>query len=100
LGLGGNLTELSLLAERITQRTSRWGKLESRAFHPHLTLGRSASKSHSGLRPLGDALARRAMPTELTWTCGNVELIQSRLSPEGAQYTTLATFPLVSEPQS
>lgn len=99
VGLDGDVDELALLAEHVTQRTARWGQPEERVFHPHLTLGRSAAKSRSGLSHLGKALAGWEAPPELSWTCRRVELIQSRLLPDGAQHTTLATIPLASEPR-
>jgi 2'-5' RNA ligase len=68
-------------------------KREKRDYKPHLTLGRF--KSQKGLARLQERIA--ALPsTEF----GEQEtqaffLYQSRLSPQGAQYTKLAEFPFV-----
>lgn len=66
---------------------------EQRAFAPHLTLGRF--KSSNRLERLQAEIARLPS-TEF----GRVEtrefaLFQSRLSPRGAEYTCLQTFPFV-----
>jgi 2'-5' RNA ligase len=68
-------------------------KPEKRAFVPHLTLGRF--KTSNGLPRLQEKIA--ALPaTEFGRQQTHVfHLYQSRLSPQGAQYTKLAEFPFV-----
>lgn len=66
---------------------------EKRAYVPHLTLGRF--KSPKGLSGLQEKIA--ALPaTEFGRQQADAfYLYQSRLSPQGAQYTKLAEFPFV-----
>jgi RNA 2',3'-cyclic 3'-phosphodiesterase len=68
---------------------------EDRPFHPHLTLGRvkdlkSADRQHlaQALRELRDAEFGR-------WTVDRVDLMRSVLSPSGACYSVVKSFPLL-----
>ena len=58
---------------------------ETRALHPHITLGRSRS-------PAGGDVMRRVLdevsvPATPAMTVGEIVLFESRLAPGGAQYT-------------
>jgi 2'-5' RNA ligase len=65
---------------------------ENRAFHPHVTLGRSKSAAGSGImrRVLDDV----SNPTAPEMTVEQVVLFESRLAPTGAQYTAQFHAPL------
>ena len=65
---------------------------EARAFHPHVTLGRSKNSGGSGV--MRQVLDELAAPSTPEMTVGEVVLFESRLLPRGAQYTSLLTAPL------
>jgi len=58
---------------------------EARAFHPHVTLGRSRGSAGAGL--LRRVLAEVAAPSTPEMNVTEVVLFESRLAPTGAQYT-------------
>jgi RNA 2',3'-cyclic 3'-phosphodiesterase len=69
---------------------------EQRPFRPHLTLARF--KSEDGLDRLREALPK-AGPLEFGATrTGELHLYQSRLKPDGAEYTRLATLVFAVSP--
>lgn len=76
------------LCEPFTQEKSL------KEFSGHVTLGRIKIIK----RPQAEALARAAltMADQIfgEWTAGEVELIRSRLSPDGSSYNTIAAAPL------
>ena len=72
---------------------------ESRAFSPHLTLGRAQRKaSKSELRLLGDAVVSRRVGQLAQMEVRAVSLIRSDLRPTGAVYTPLAQVSLEGAP--
>lgn len=72
---------------------------ESRAFSPHLTLGRAQrSASKSELRALGDVVVLRRVGQLAQMEVSAVSLIRSDLRPTGAVYTPLAQVPLEGAP--
>jgi 2'-5' RNA ligase len=87
---------LGKLAEDIELATERLGiPREQRPFSPHLTLARFAA------RKLPEKL-QTAVRENITRQFGALEtsqfhLIESKLKPSGAEYTTLQSFPFVSE---
>jgi len=96
--------ELAALATAVDAATSAL-KIESekRAFTPHLTLARTGSgrpqrvssdRSNSGFRRLQEKLAAMPAPAFGTMSPREFFLYESKLSPKGAQYTKLASFPL------
>ena len=65
---------------------------ESRAFTPHVTIGRSKTREGSEvLRQVRESAT--ALPAD-EMTVESVVLFESRLRPEGAQYIPVATVPL------
>lgn len=65
---------------------------ESRAFTPHVTIGRSKTREGSEvLRQVHESAT--ALPAD-EMTVESVVLFESRLRPEGAQYIPVATAPL------
>jgi RNA 2',3'-cyclic 3'-phosphodiesterase len=87
--------DLSALAAEIDQAMHRFGfPLEDRPFTPHLTLARFqppglpprlAAAQEFVTREFGSLIARE------------FHLIESKLKPAGAEYTTLQSFPFVAE---
>jgi len=87
---------LQALAAEIDQAMHKLGfPLEDRPFTPHLTLARfqppglpqriAAAAQESASREFGSLIARE------------FRLIESKLKPAGAEYTTLRSFPFVAE---
>jgi RNA 2',3'-cyclic 3'-phosphodiesterase len=69
---------------------------DERAFAPHLTLARFASPClHEKLRTAVQKNSEREFGA---FQAREFCLIQSKLKPSGAEYTTLASFPLTLEP--
>jgi RNA 2',3'-cyclic 3'-phosphodiesterase len=93
LGLGGDLVPLTQLYYRLEKAFAALNyPPETRAFNPHLTLGRV--KSPANRERLAKMLAK--MPP-LNWPAFTVQeliLFQSVLSPKGSTYTPLRVIPL------
>jgi 2'-5' RNA ligase len=69
--------------------------LEARPFTPHLTLARF---NPAGLPPhLASAVKQHTSRGFGSLTAREFHLIESRLKPTGAEYTTLQSFPFVAE---
>lgn len=68
---------------------------ERRPFAPHLTLARLAGTPIP--EPLREAIQRDAVRAFGAWQAREFHLIESRLKPAGAEYTTVQSFPFVSE---
>jgi 2'-5' RNA ligase len=96
--------ELAALAAAADVATSALGiESEQRAFTPHLTLARTGSgrpqrvfsdRANSSFRRLQEKLAAMPALTFGTMSPREFFLYQSKLSPKGAQYTKLESFPL------
>ncbi len=69
---------------------------EKRAFHPHLTLGRVSRRASSAdTSRIGDLVRSLQDDAEAGHIPGDeIALIRSILKPTGAEYSTLASFPL------
>ena len=92
LGIGAELVPLSALHRTVEETLEAIGfDRESRAFRPHLTLGRV--RSGRGI----DDLARRvreSLGLSLgSFTVDHLTLFRSDLGPTGARYTAQRTFP-------
>jgi len=66
---------------------------ETRAYTPHVTLGRVRPVKGRDLRQVSDAVAAAAERDFGSWRIDEFALMQSKLSPQGSQHSTLATFP-------
>jgi RNA 2',3'-cyclic 3'-phosphodiesterase len=89
VGLDGELNILRELQQRIEEATADFGShSEERAFHPHLTIGRVKGRDRNARR-LSDAIRASAEIKLGEWTISEVNLIQSKLSPQGSIYTRL-----------
>lgn len=91
--------ELQLLAVRIEDALEPLGVVrEKRAFSPHLTLGRM--REDADAVKIGGEVGRILEPHRREefgrQSVTEFHLYQSRLSPKGAQYTKVKTFPLSS----
>ena len=86
-------------ALRCLKQDIEWGlagagfERETRAFHPHLTLGRVEREDGAGaFRGLDDLVA--AMAFTGTVAVRSVELMRSQTSKTGSQYTVLSSHPM------
>ena len=87
---------LRALAEDIDRSMHGLGfPLEERRFTPHLTLARF---DPGGLPPNLASAVKQHTSRGFGWhTAREFHLIESRLKPTGAEYTTLQSFPFVAE---
>jgi 2'-5' RNA ligase len=96
--------ELASLAGAVDAATSALGvEGEKRAFAPHLTLARTGSgrprrvssdRTNPSFRRLQEKLAPMPAPAFGTMSPREFFLYESKLSPKGAVYTKLQSFPL------
>jgi len=83
---------LSLLEHNIGFACARLGiPMETRAFHPHITLGRVRGSTNLA-RLTAKVKSITFEPIETA--CTEVLLLKSDLQPSGSVYTTLKSFPL------
>ncbi len=95
VGLGGDLGLLGELQKRLDEATQAWGDhREDRAFHPHLTIGRVKEAPSAVGRRIREVIQAIAPAERRRFQVERVLLMQSRLSPKGAEYSVLATIPL------
>jgi 2'-5' RNA ligase len=87
---------LKTLAADIDQAVHRLGfPLEERPFTPHLTLARFQPP---GLSPkLLQAIQQKGAQSFGSLRAGEFHLIESKLKPTGAEYTTVQTFQFATE---
>lgn len=74
---------------------------ERRSFSPHLTVARVDRRAGRAERKsIGARLSTTGPidPREESWQIASISLMRSHLSPRGARYSQLATFPLGSAP--
>jgi len=87
-GLGGDVEGLAGLARLVEDVCERFGfERETRAFRPHLTLGRVKSKR--GVKPMMDALDEAGRGLDTAFTADRVCLMRSELRRTGAVYSEL-----------
>lgn len=93
-GLAGDLDRLKALQADVHATAIQWARdPEDRAYRPHLTLGRVRPSKPRELRKVSRALAVSGESFG-EWEVREFALMQSKLSPHGAQHSVLATFPL------
>ena len=95
LGVGAN-PELRCLKQDIEWALGDLGfEAETRAFHPHVTLGRADDKNGAGaFRGLDDMMAELEFKGDVR--VHSLDLMRSQVSPEGATYTVLSSAKLAS----
>jgi 2'-5' RNA ligase len=95
IGLTGNLQPLQNLKTSIDTAFSALGFVpENRAFHPHLTIGCATNLGASSGKQIAEALRQNAHRDFGQWQIDRIDLMQSILSPHGANYTTIKAIPL------
>ena len=94
-GLTGDIDRLKALQADVHASVMQWEREpETRAYRPHLTLGRVRPIKPHQLRKVAQALAAVAPEPFGEWEVDEFTLMRSKLSPHGAQHSVLATFPL------
>jgi 2'-5' RNA ligase len=92
-GVTGDVENLSVLQRKLDSDFAGIGfPSENRPFRAHLTLGRI--KDPSGLTGISEALTKYNAFAAGEFSCKELILFQSRLTPQGAIYTKLAEFAL------
>lgn len=90
LGIRGDTSSFIALQHRIEERLRSEGfACEDREFKPHLTLGRIKDGRFAGLSQVEFEPTSPKQVTQLA-------LFQSHLTPQGAHYEAIATYPLSS----
>ncbi|HEV2292387.1 MAG TPA: RNA 2',3'-cyclic phosphodiesterase [Tepidisphaeraceae bacterium] len=93
-GFGGDLKRLKALHGAIEQRAVYLGfRREDRPYRAHVTLARARPVLPPATRKIVSDLTAPLWPGP-TFTAGAFVLFQSRLTPQGSQYTKLHEFPL------
>jgi 2'-5' RNA ligase len=95
VGLGGDLDSLLALQFQIAQATRAWcERTEERTFRPHLTIGRVRDISPRVARQVGLTIKETSVATSGECQVEAVSLMRSRLTPQGAEHTLVASLPL------
>jgi len=95
LGLGGDPGRLEQLQAQVDAALQPWAEgSEERRFHPHLTLGRVRNVSPRAARLVGERVKETSPALLSEWRVGEVYLMQSKLSPGGAEHSVLASASL------
>jgi 2'-5' RNA ligase len=94
-GTSGDVEKLAVLQKQLDADFSGIGfPKEDRPFRAHLTLARI--KDPREVSGLNEALAKQTAFSAGEFSVRELILFQSKLTPQGALYTRLATFPLES----
>lgn len=96
-GLSGDVTAVERLKGTLDECLAPLGYVaDARPFHPHLTIGRVKLLSGGDRRHLTVTLPKWRETDFGAWTTERVDLMQSVLSPGGAEYALVQSFPLAS----
>jgi len=94
-GIVGEVETLTGLQADVRTAVRPWvQEEETRKYRPHLTLGRVRPLKPRDLRKVSAVLAEGESGDFGEWAVEAFHLMQSKLSPHGAQHSVLATFPL------
>ncbi len=95
VGLKGNIQQLNMIQRRVDEELKGLGfPVEKRPFSPHLTLGRVNDRvSREVVARIGQTVADTPAP-EVKFTVHTLSLMESKLTPKGAQYTKVFTYQL------
>ena len=92
LGLEGELDALQLLTGRLNEELSGagWEALE-RPLRPHITLARARRGASAAQAAAASGAAERIETSGARFEVGALELMRSRLTPEGARYAVVSS---------
>jgi len=95
IGIAGALEPLMKLQAAIHAHASGFGdNNETRAFHPHLTIGRIKRDAFRQARRVGEMVKDNPSGSLGEWTARAVSVMRSELTPKGPVYTELASLTL------
>jgi 2'-5' RNA ligase len=96
IGLLGDLDRLEELQARVEEQSRNWSARDAaRPFQPHMTIARVKELRLADRRRFGEEIAAHARVSLGGWRVDRVDLMQSVLSPHGADYECLADFALL-----
>ena len=93
-GIDAEGDALFQLQRSVLEHTRSWGKLDDRPFHAHITLARITEIRPPAARRFADLVDKHRQDSAGRWTVQSVELMRSDLSPRGARYHQVRSFPL------
>jgi len=97
VGVSDAAGRLQELADRINEGARGFGgHEETRAFRPHLTIGR-VKKEYVGRVSFAEKLKSWKETEFGEWTVDHLDLMRSELLPQGARHTCLARIPLLGK---
>jgi 2'-5' RNA ligase len=95
VGVAGDVLRLEALVRDVNLALAVVGfEPERRPFRPHLTLGRVRDEVGTRQRAEIEVAVGKTDVPPVAWRTNQVSLMRSRLTPQGAFYDVLATFPL------
>ena len=95
IGLNGALEALHALRNSLEDQIAPPGyPTETRPFHPHLTLGRVKAQNSGEISSVGQGIRDAENVGSGKWTCDAVHVMLSTLTASGAEYQSLASYPL------
>jgi 2'-5' RNA ligase len=95
VGIAGDVLRLEAMVRDVNRALSVVGfEPERRPFRPHLTLGRVRDTVPTRRRAEIEVDVGRLGVPEVEWRTSQITLMRSRLTPRGAEYDIVATFPL------
>jgi 2'-5' RNA ligase len=95
VGIAGDVLRLEAMVRDVNLALSVVGfEPERRPFRPHLTLGRVRDTVPTRRRAEIEVDVGRLKVPEVDWRTSQITLMRSRLTPRGAEYDIVATFPL------
>ncbi len=95
VGVAGDVLRLEALVRAVNAALAVVGfEPERRPFRPHLTLGRVRDEVPTRQRAEIEVEVGKTDVPATSWRTSQVSLMRSKLTPQGAAYEVLATFPL------
>lgn len=96
VGIAGDLAELAAIQRKVEEAISPLGfPPESRAYSPHLTLGRvDEAMKRAERQLLGEIVRGSQLAPRGQFEVTQISLMRSELSPAGARYSRLLAVPL------
>lgn len=95
VGIAGDVLRLEALVRDVNLALGVVGfEPERRPFRPHLTLGRVKDEVSTRHRAEIEVATGKIEVPQVSWRTSQISLMRSRLTPQGAMYDVVATFPL------
>jgi 2'-5' RNA ligase len=95
VGIAGDVLRLEAMVRDVNLALAVVGfEPERRPFRPHLTLGRVRDIVPTRRRAEIEVDVGKVTVPEVDWRTNQITLIKSRLTPRGAEYDVISTFPL------